>query len=291
MSNLLISGATGDIGARVVRQLLALGHRPRIFVRTAATARQLFGDTVDIHVGDLADPVSLAAALAGAEKFFLVTSGPAIPTLDALAAHTAKAAGVHHLVKLSSLDAEHHLALGRWHALGESAIRATGIPYTFIRPTGFMSNLLAWAHSITTEAVVRSSTGHGKRPFIHSDDIAAVSVQALTTTHYLDQTLSITGPEALSFPDVTSRIATTIGTPLRFEPISDDEAAHRYAAATAAGPEETAAHVELWRAIRENRLSTVTPEVHHLLGRPPLTLDHWLAENASSFQKGRQQKC
>lgn len=50
------------------------------------------------------------------------------------------------------------------HEQGEAAIRASGIASTFIRPTGFMSNLLAWAHAIKTEGVVRSSTGDGRRP-------------------------------------------------------------------------------------------------------------------------------
>jgi uncharacterized protein YbjT (DUF2867 family) len=45
---------------------------------------------------------------------------------------------------------------------------------TFIQPTGFMSNLLAWRTSIKAEGTVRSSTGEGRRAFIHSDDIAAV---------------------------------------------------------------------------------------------------------------------
>jgi len=163
----LITGATGEIGLRVVRQLLQRGERPRVFVRDKVKARLRFGDRVDIRLGDLADPESLASAFDTVDAIFLVNSGPRLAVLDELAALTAQAADVGQLVKLSSLDVEEHLALGAWHEKGEAAIRASGIPFTFVRPTGFMSNLLAWAHSIKSDGVVRSSTGHGKRGFIH----------------------------------------------------------------------------------------------------------------------------
>jgi len=278
----LITGATGDVGSKVVRELIRRGERPRVFVRDTAKVRRQFGDAVEVFSGDLADSAALERALEGAHKFFLVNSGPRIPALDELAAKAAKAAGTQHLVKLSSLDVEQHLAIGAWHENGEAAIRAAGIPYTFLRPTGFLSNLLAWRHSIATEGVVRSSTGDGKRPFIHTEDIAAVAVQALTTSKYVGESLPLTGPEALSFPEMTVRIGEAIKRKLQFVPISDEEASKRFSA-TGASAEETKAHVELWRAIREGRLASVSEGVRRVLGREPISLDPWLTENAAAF--------
>ncbi len=280
----LITGATGDVGSKVVRQLIQRGDRPRIFVRNAEKAHSQFGDRVEVFVGDLADPVSLTAALKSVDALFLVNSGPRIPELDELAANAAKAACVTHLVKLSSLDVEQHLALGRWHERGEAAIRASGIPsFTFVRPTGFMTNLLAWAHSIKAESVVRASTGDGKRPFIHPEDIASVAVRALTTCEYAGEALAITGPEALSYTEIASRIASVIGKQLRFQSISDEEAGQRFSA-TGASPDEIVAHIELWRAIREGHLATITDGVQRVLGREPIGLDQWLSENTASFR-------
>ena len=102
----LITGATGDVGARVVDSLLALGERPRVFVRDETKARSRFGDRVEVFLGDLADPLSLKNGLQGVDALFLVTTGPRIPDLDDGAAKAAKAAGVRQLVKLSSLDVE-----------------------------------------------------------------------------------------------------------------------------------------------------------------------------------------
>jgi uncharacterized protein YbjT (DUF2867 family) len=279
----LITGATGDVGSKVVKQLIQRGERPRVFARNAEKAHAQFGDKVDIVSGDLSDAASLQRALAGVEKLFLVNSGPQIPVLDGLAVQAAKTAGVRHIVKLSSLDVEQKLAIGAWHAKGEAAIRASGIRFTFVRPTGFMSNLLAWSRSIVAEGIVRSSTGDGKRPFIHSEDIAAVAVRALTADDYVGKALPITGPQSLSFAEITEKIGSAIGRQLKYQPVSDEEAGRRFSA-TGASPEEVAAHVELWRAIREGRVGATTNEVERILGRKPIALDQWLVENAPAFR-------
>jgi uncharacterized protein YbjT (DUF2867 family) len=280
--NYLLTGATGDVGARVAERLIQLGNRPRLFVRDGQKARSRFGDRADIFIGDLADRAALAAALQGIDELFLINTGPEIPTRDEQASKAAKAAGVKHLVKLSSLDVNQGLAIGAWHERGEAAIRASGIVFTFLQPTGFMSNLLAWAKSIRTEGVVRSSTGDGKRAFIHSDDIAAVAVEALTKREHHGESLKITGPEALSFAEVTSRIGAAIGRQLTFQSISDEEARQRYAA-TGASAAETEAHVTLWRAIREGRMAAVTNTVERVLHRKPIGLDQWIRKNISAF--------
>jgi uncharacterized protein YbjT (DUF2867 family) len=279
----LITGATGDIGARVVDLLIKRGDRPRIFVRNPERARARFGDRVEISAGDLAEPQSLSRALAAVDALFLVTIGPEIPRLDESAAAAARAAGIRLLVKLSSMDVEQGLAIGAWHERGEAAIQASGINFTLVRPSGFLSNLLAWAHSVRTEGIVRSSTGDGLRAFIHSDDVAAVAVEALTTGAYDGESLTITGPEALSFAKITARMGAAIGRKLIFESISDEEAGRRFRA-TGASNAETEAHIALWRAIREGRLASVTGTVERVLGRQPIPLDQWLQENAAAFQ-------
>jgi (4-alkanoyl-5-oxo-2,5-dihydrofuran-3-yl)methyl phosphate reductase len=211
-----------------------------------------------------------------------VNLGPAIPERDKMAAMISKEVGVRKIVKLSSLDVEHGLAIGAWHEKGEAAIRTTGIPFTFVRPTGFMSNLLAWAHLIRTESVVRSSTADGRRPFIHSEDIASVCLAALLNDEYSGETLPITGPELLTFGGVTAIISEAIGRPLSYQVISDEEARERYSSISGS-QEETEAHVAFWRAIREGRLAVTTDRVERILGRKPIALRQWASENVCSF--------
>ena len=278
----LITGATGDVGARVVRQLVARNIRPRVLVRSAEKAYALFGESAEIRMGDLADTATTRLAMKGVDTLFLVNVGPEIPQRDEAAATAAREEGVRRIVKLSSIDVEHGLAIGAWHELGEAAIRASGVAFTFIRPTGFMNNLLAWAHSIKTEGIVRSSTGNGGRPFIHSEDIAAVSLAALLDAGYAGRILSITGPRSLSFGDATQIIAHAIGKKLVYQAISDEEAGERYSRFSGS-PQETKAHVALWRAIRERRLAAATDEVEQTLARKPVSLEQWASENAQHF--------
>jgi uncharacterized protein YbjT (DUF2867 family) len=181
------------------------------------------------------------------------------------------------------MDVQHGLALGVWHEKGEAAIRTAGIPFTFLQPSGFMSNLLAWTHSVRHEAVLRSATGEGRRAFIHSADIAAVAVEVLATRSCIGESLVLTGPEALTFAQIADTLSAAIGKPLRHETISDEEARQRYAA-TGAASDDVDAHVALWRAIRENRLGAVTPTVEKLLRRLPIRFGQWAQENAAAFQ-------
>jgi (4-alkanoyl-5-oxo-2,5-dihydrofuran-3-yl)methyl phosphate reductase len=278
----LITGATGDVGARVVRQLMARDIRPRIFVRSGDKAHALFGQAADIRVGDLADVSAVRSAMKGVRTLFLMNVGPEIPQRDEAAATIAREEGVQRIVKLSSLDVEQGLAIGAWHEKGEDAIRASGVAFTFVRPSGFMANLLAWSQSVKTEGIVRSSTGNGGRPFIHSEDVAAVSVEALLSEDHADRILSITGPRSLTFGDATQIIAHAIGKALIYQTISDEEAGERYSRVSSS-PDETAAHVALWRAIREARLAATTDQVEQILGRKPISLEHWASEHAHDF--------
>lgn len=280
--NYLITGATGDVGSRIIQRLLDRNVFPRVLARNKEKASAVLGEDVEICLGDLAEPASMREAFRQIDTVFLVNLGPEIPNRDAAAAKIAQEEGVKRIVKLSSLDVEHGLAIGAWHEKGEAAIRASGVQFTFIRPTGFMTNLLAWAHAIKTEGIVRSSTGDGCRPFIHPEDIAAVSVAALLEEKYANQILSITGPASLSFGDATQIVARSIEKPLVYEPISDEEASERYSRVSGS-PEETEAHVALWRAIREGRLAAMTGEVEKILGRKPISLEQWASENAHRF--------
>jgi len=266
-----------------VDRLIARGHRPRVFVRDAAKARARFGDRVEVAQGDLGDAASLARALVRVDALFLVNSGPGLEARDEAAAHVAKASGVQRLVKLSSFDAAEQVGTGIWHALGEARIEQSGVPFVFVRPTGFMDNALYWAHGIRSDGVVRSATGDGRIPFAHSDDIADVSLAALTETRWLGQRLPITGPQALSYAEMGAKIGAAIGKSVRYEPMSEAEVAQFQATLGETGA-MIEAHLSIYRAIREGRLATVTGDVERVLGRPAVGFDRWVDEHAGAFR-------
>jgi uncharacterized protein YbjT (DUF2867 family) len=278
----LITGATGTVGSLVVECLLERGERPGVLVRDKAKAYARYGERVDVFTGDLADAASFAPALRGVDTVLLLNSGPELAARDAAAADAAKAAGVSHLVKLSSYDAGENVGTGVWHLQGESAICATGIPFTFVRPSGFMSNALSWAKPIQHEGVVRGCTGDGKIPFIHPRDIAEVTTEALVSGAFRGQSLSITGPEALSYAQMLARIGKAIGKEIKFESISDEEECKKMER-MGDSPEIIEAHLSIYRAIRTGRLAKPTDTVERVLGRKPIAFDEWIHENLSAF--------
>jgi uncharacterized protein YbjT (DUF2867 family)/lysophospholipase L1-like esterase len=279
----LIIGATGNIGGRVVDRLLARGERPRVLVRDPDEARKRHGERVDVAVGDLTDATSLAPAFAGVDAVLLINTGVDLATRDAAVAQVAKEAGVRYLVKLSSKDVEQGVGTGQWHGRGEAAIRASGIAFAFIRPAGFMSNALGWAPMIRSEGVVRTPTSDGKIPFVHPDDIADVAAKVLIGREHDGQTLQLTGPEALSYAEMTAKIGAVIGEPITFQSISPSEA-RMGLIASGEPPPMADAIVSIWQAIREGRLAGVTGEVERILGRPAATFDEWVRQNASAFR-------
>jgi uncharacterized protein YbjT (DUF2867 family) len=280
----LVVGATGNIGSRVTQRLIARGERPSVFARNARKAKVLFRDQVDVHAGDLDTPgSSLQAALTGVEGIFLVSDGPELDTRDRKVAFAAKSAGVRHVVKLSTLDVGTGVGTGKWHALGEAAVRESGVAFTFIQAAGFMSNALGWSDAIREEGVLRSSTGKGKIAFIHPEDIADVATAALTTRDHDGQSLVITGPEALSYGEMAATIGGAIGKPVQYEELSDQQAFASVVAWAGEGPYADAL-VDIWRAVREGRLATVSDGVKQVTAREPIPFDQWAEENADAFQ-------
>jgi uncharacterized protein YbjT (DUF2867 family) len=279
----LVTGATGNIGGRVVDRLLAEHQRTRIFVRNADKAVGRYGNRVEVCVGDLGDASTLSRALKDVDVVFLVSSGPELAEKDKQTADVAKSAGVGLLVKLSTDDVRHGVGTGIWHRDGEAAIRDSGIDFAFVQPSGFMDNFRNWASTIRADGVARCAAGDGAIPFIHSDDIADVAVAAMTRPRYAGQSLPITGPVALSFSEMTAKIGAAIGRELRFEPQSDDE--ERRQQASWGSPQPLIdARLSIFRAIREGRLAAVTENVVEVLGREPISFDRWAQQNAAAFR-------
>lgn len=278
----MITGATGAVGSLVAERLIERGERPRVFVRDEAKARAQYGSRVDVFTGDLREAKTIEPALRGADVLLLLNSGPNLAAQDEAAAQLAKTAGIKLLVKLSSFDARENVGTGVWHAQGEAAIRRSGVHFTFVQPSGFMSNALFWADSIQHEGVVRSCTGDGRIPFIHPRDIAAVAVEALTSGRFREEALPITGPEALSYAEMAAKIGDAIGKGIRFEPIAEEQVRRRMEQSRDS-LREIEAHLSIYQAIREGRLAKVTDVVERVLGRRPLAFEDWIRENLSVF--------
>jgi uncharacterized protein YbjT (DUF2867 family) len=123
----------------------------------------------------------------------------------------------------------------------------------------------------------------GQIAFIHPDDIADVATAALLTRDYDNEALVVTGPLALSYGDMAESIGRVIGKRVRFEEISDQKAHAGVVRWAGKGPYADAI-VDIWRAVREGRLATVSDGVERVLGRKATPFVQWAEENADAFQ-------
>jgi uncharacterized protein YbjT (DUF2867 family) len=194
-----VTGATGEVGRRVAARL----DRPRLVVRDAARAPA--GADVRVASGYCAQE-EMRAALEGAETVFLI---PAAEAADRVEQHrttvdAAVAAGVERLVYLSFLNAapDATFTLARDHWATEQHVRASGLPWTFLR----MSLYMDFVPSMVVDGVIRGPAGDGRAAAIlrDDDDVAAAAAAALGSGGHDGRTYDLTGPQSFSLGEPTS---------------------------------------------------------------------------------------
>src|SRR6185436_19052635 len=174
-------------------------------------AEQAAAGGLDAVVMDFAQPATIAAALRGVEKLFLL-SPPNRPELEKPVVEEARKAGVRHLVKLSAWGAESEAhSFGRGHRAIEKQIEAAKIPFTFLRPNGFMQNFLQAAGTIKSQRAIHFPAGDSRYSMIDVRDVAAVALRALTGPAHQGKAYRLSGPESLSHEDVAEKLSRVLG--------------------------------------------------------------------------------
>jgi uncharacterized protein YbjT (DUF2867 family) len=281
---ILVTGATGNVGAELVKQLATKGHKVRALVRSPSEASGKFATTVDLAAGDFDNPDSLVAAMRGVERVYaLVPFTPALVAQDKNLIEAAKRAGVKHVVKHSVLGAQYEgVTLGKWHRVGEKLLEASGLAWTHLRPGGFASNARMWAETIKTQGKVYQPTGDGKLGVIDPRDIASAAAVVLTTPGHESKTYDLTGPEALTTGDMATTIGKVIGKPVTYVDVPDSAA--RESMLGMGLPALIAdALLEFTGMMRAGQAGMVSDAVKQLTGTNR-TFETWVRDNAAAFR-------
>ena len=282
---ILIMGATGNVGGATLAELRASGIEAVAFVRDPQRAADLLGEDQPVRVGDLADGRSLAAALEGIERVLLCSGNdPALREQQLNAVEAIAASDVQRVVKMSAspvaTGADSPSRVGRDHAAVEDALRTTGREIVAIRPNVFMQSFFAQAPAIANG--VLPGPERGRVSFIDAGDIGRVAAAALTADHAPGRMLELTGPEPLTWFEVAELMSSVFGRPIVHVPTTTAMLAQGMRAL--GRPEWLVEHViELAVLMSEPKAAEVTDTVEDVTGRPPRSLTEFLTDSASAF--------
>jgi uncharacterized protein YbjT (DUF2867 family) len=277
LSDLAVTGSTGGLGGMVARQLADVGQAQRLLVRDAGRAPELEG--ADPLVFSYADPDSARQVLEGVKVLFMVSAAEAE---DRLQQHytfidAAAAAGVQHVVYTSFYGAapDATFTLARDHFATEERIKASGMNYTFLRDNFYLDFLPLLTGE---DGVIRGPAGDGVVSAVSREDIARCAVAVLRDPAlHVGTTYNLTGPEEITLARAAEVLTAETGRSITYHPETVEEA-YASRASYGAPPWQVDAWVSTYTAIAAGEMAGLSPDVHALTGRDPLSLAGFLAQ-------------
>src|SRR4051794_12982671 len=277
-----VTGATGRLGGRVARRLAKADVAQRLLVRDLSRAPEMPGATA-VRAA-FSDREAVRDALTGVPLVLMVSASESADRVDQHTAFVDAAleAGVEHLVYVSFSGAapDATFTLGRDHYATEQHIRASGVQFTFLRDNFYADFLPAMAGD---DGVIRGPAGDGRVAAVVQDDIAdAAAAVLLDPAASIDQTYSLTGPEALSFYEIAAILTEGLGRPVTYHAETMEEA---YASRAQYGAPDwqVEAWVSTYTAIANGDVAAVSEDIPRLTGHPATSLAQMLRRGNSAY--------
>jgi uncharacterized protein YbjT (DUF2867 family) len=266
---ILVTGARGNIGSRVIATLTEAGHDVR------GSAREAHPDTVQL---DITNPTNAAEALRDVDTMFLY---PTRGTVDEFLA-AARDATVRHVVLLSSPAAyepgEYDRPIGMAHRAMEQALERSGLSHTVLYPSWLATNALRdWAVQIRGGRLGIAYPDAQVSP-IHLDDIADVATNLLTRERHRGRMVVLTGPESLRLLDVVGILADVLGRPIPVDTLTREQVL-----AQRTMPEPVVEVLLEVAAAAVGVLAPVNNTVERITGHPARPFREWAQDNRAAF--------
>ncbi|MFK4224283.1 SDR family oxidoreductase [Streptomyces sp. NPDC019890] len=278
-----VTGAGGQIGGRLARRLSERRVGARLLGRDPGRLPELAG-CVKAPPASYGDGDAMRQAVDGAGVLFLVSAHESADRVreHISAVDAAAAAGVERIVYVSFLgaapDATFTFARDHWHT--EQHIRGTGLAYTFLRDSLYLTALPAMTGA---DGVISGPAGDGRVAAVAHEDIADAAAAVLLGDGHDGATYDITGPEALTLAEAAAELSRVTGREIRYVPQTREEA---YASRAGYGaPEwEVAGWVSSYEAIAAGELATVSDAVPRLTGHPAMSFADYLTLNPGNYR-------
>jgi len=282
---ILVTGASGNVGKMVLQEVAKSGAKHRAMYRSANEAAKARSGTETV-IADFAKPETLKAALRGVDSVYLVCSPiPELVQLESNMIDACVAGGVKHVVLNSAMGAgDYDKSFPSWHRIVENKLKGTRLSWTILRPNSFHQNVVAfYAPTIRTQGVFYSSMRDAKNGFLDLRDVAAVAAKALAAGEHAGKIYELNGPEAISYAQLAAKVAKVTGREVNYVDIPME--ALKKAMLEQGTPEWLAtALLELQQYYLSGKGGDVDGLLQELLGRAPITMEQFLAENVREFR-------
>jgi uncharacterized protein YbjT (DUF2867 family) len=282
---ILVTGASGNVGKTVLQEVAKSGAKHRAMYRSAAEAAKAPAGTETV-IADFAKPETLSAALKNVESVYLVCSPiPELVQLESNMIDACVAAGVKHVVQNSAMGAgDYDKSFPSWHRKVEEKLKSMRLTWTILRPNSFHQNVVAFfAPTIRTQGVFYSSMRDAKNSFLDVRDIAAVAARSLASVEHAGKIYELNGPEAINYHELARKISKVAGREVKYVDIPMD--AQKKAMLEQGMPEwQVRALLDLQQYYLNGKGGETDGLLQKLLGRAPITMEEFLAENAHEFR-------
>jgi uncharacterized protein YbjT (DUF2867 family) len=282
---ILVTGASGQVGYRLVEELADARADATAMVRVAAQALDL-PPAVDHVVASLDDPPPPDVLRVFDRVFLMSPAREAQVQLETIFIDGLVAAGHHpHVVKLSAdgfQDLDCTVRFMRNHRLIATHLEATGLPVTYVAPCLYMENLLAAAYDINEKGLLSAPAGDGRVGFVATRDVAATAARALLSDGQEDRIYQVTGPESLSYAEVAARISAVFARQVDYDDVTPEQAGVALRE-TGLPAWEREGMLELFDWVRHGGCDVVTTDVRDATGEDPHPIERWLGELRGAF--------
>lgn len=207
----LVTGATGALGRRIVREIRQRDLPTRAFVRLASRYSELENRGAEIFIGDLKQDKDIKKACQGVQYIISTHGiGSDVQAVDYRAnielIDCAKELGIQHFVFISVLGVDRGYedsAVFKAKREVEKYLQASGLNYTILRPAGFASSLLPLAERFReTGLYLLIGDGKNRTSVVSTDDLAKIAVDSPTVEGARNQILPVGGPDILNRDDI-----------------------------------------------------------------------------------------
>lgn len=274
-----VTGATGDLGGRVARELAARGMGQRLIVRDPTAAPRLPG--AEVAVASYEDSEAMATALDGIGTLLLVSGheDPDRISLHRKAVEGARLAGVERIVYTSFMGAAPSATFpyARDHSATELAIREAGISLTAMRNSLYADMAPRF---VGADGVIRAPAGHGRVAWVARSDVARLAAVLLMEPGHEGQVYDVSGPHGIDLFETARILTKATRRAITYFPETLDEAR----ASRAGHPDWL---IEGWIGsylmLDTGEASVTSHTIEHLTGQRPMTLSEFLAAEPWSF--------